>query len=157
VLERDLYERYMDRYSIEDSIRMGPPSPSTNEVRLTDWTVALCELDQKFEALFADRSPEERKALMGEAKLDAILKHPQRIAQVSEDLARHFVEHIRPNGFKAMVVCRDQRDVRPLQGGAGSGCWLRKVSLIIISEDPIHDVAMIRPHYLGEAATPQGH
>ena len=39
------------------------------------------------DALFADRSPEERKALMGEAKLDAILKDPKRIAQISEDIA----------------------------------------------------------------------
>jgi len=150
VLGEDLYERYMDRYSIEDSIRDGATKPIHYEVRLTDWTVAYAELDQKFEALFADRSPEERKALMGEAKLDAILKHPQRIAQVSEDLARHFVEHIRPNGFKAMVVCRD-KEMCALYKAALDQLLAPEVSLIIISEDPIHDVAMIRPHYLGEA------
>jgi type I restriction enzyme R subunit len=150
VLGEDLYERYMDRYSIEDSIKDGATKKIHYEVRLTDWTVAYAELDQKFEALFADRSPEERKALMGEARLDAILKHPRRIAQVSEDIARHFVEHIRPNGFKAMVVCRD-KDMCALYKMALDQLLAPEVSLIIISEDPIHDSEMVKRFYLGEA------
>jgi type I restriction enzyme, R subunit len=93
----------MDHYSFVDSLKDGATKPIHYEVRMTDWTVAYADLDKKFEALFADRSPEERKALMGEAKLDAILKHPKRIASIAEDIAQHFVEHIRPNGFKAMI------------------------------------------------------
>ncbi|GAG21186.1 unnamed protein product, partial [marine sediment metagenome] len=90
-LEEDRYERYMDRYSIEDSLRDGATKPIHYEVRITDWTVAYVDLDKKFEALFAGRSAEERKTLMGEAKLDAILKHPKCIAQHSDDIAKHFV------------------------------------------------------------------
>lgn len=150
VVGEDLYERYMDRYSIEESIKDGATKEIHYEVRLTDWTVANAELDQKFEALFADRSPEERKALMGEAKLDAILKHPRRIAQVSEDIAEHFVEHIRPNGFKAMVVCRD-KEMCALYKAALDQLLAPEVSLIIISEDPIQDMAIVKAHHLGEA------
>jgi type I restriction enzyme R subunit len=89
---------------LASSIRDGATKPIHYEIRLTDWTVAYADLDTKFDSLFADRSPQERKLLMHEAKLDAILKHPKRIAQVAEDIARHFIEHVRPNGFKAVLV-----------------------------------------------------
>jgi type I restriction enzyme R subunit len=149
-LDADRYECYMDRYSIEDSLKDGATKPIHYEIRMTDWTVAYADLDKKFEALFADRSPEERKALMGEAKLDAILKHPKRIAQIAEDIAQHFVEHIRPNGFKAMVVCRD-KEMCALYKAALDQLLAPEVSLIIISEDPIHDVDLVKPYYLGDA------
>lgn len=149
-LDADRFERYMDRYSIEDSLKDGATKPIHYEVRMTDWTVAYADLDQKFEALFADRSPEERKALMGEAKLDAILKHPKRIAQIAEDISQHFVEHIRPNGFKAMVVCRD-KEMCALYKAALDQLLAPEVSLIIISEDPTHDVDAVKPYYLGDA------
>ncbi|MEM3421922.1 MAG: HsdR family type I site-specific deoxyribonuclease, partial [Candidatus Hadarchaeum sp.] len=149
-LDADRFERYMDRYSIEDSLKDGATKPIHYEVRMTDWTVAYADLDKKFEALFADRSPEERKALMGEAKLDAILKHPKRIAQIAEDISQHFVEHIRPNGFKAMVVCRD-KEMCALYKAALDQLLAPEVSLIIISKDPTHDVDSVKPYYLGDA------
>jgi len=149
-LDSDRYERYMDRYSIEDSLKDGATKPIHYEVRMTDWTVAYADLDKKFEELFADRSPEERKALMGEAKLDAILKHPKRIAQIAEDISQHFVEHIRPNSFKAMVVCRD-KEMCALYKAALDELLAPEVSLIIISEDPTHDVDAVKPYYLGDA------
>lgn len=149
-LNADLYERYMDRYSIADSLKDGATKPIHYEVRMTDWTVAYADLDKKFEVLFADRSPEERKVLMGEAKLDAILKHPKRIAQISEDIAQHFVEHIRPNSFKAMVVCRD-KEMCALYKAALDQLLAPEVSLIIISEDPTHDMESVKPYYLGDA------
>jgi len=152
----DQFERYMDRYSIEDSIRDGATKPIHYDVRLTDWTVEHADLDRKFEELFADRSDEERRLLMGEAKLEAILKHPRRIGQVAQHIAGHFVEHVRPNRFKAMLVCRDKEM-----------CVLYKVALdaalqkllegedlddltrIVISEDLAHDPETVKRHYLG--------
>jgi type I restriction enzyme R subunit len=149
-LDTDRFERYMDRYSIEDSLKDGATKAIHYEVRMTDWTVAYADLDRKFEALFSDRTPEERKVLMGEAKLDAILKHPKRIAQIAEDISQHFVEHVRPNGFKAMVVCRD-KEMCALYKAALDQLLAPEVSLIIISEDPTHDVEAVKPYYLGDA------
>ena len=146
--DQERYERYMDRYSIEDSLKDGATKPIHYEIRMMDWTVAHADLDTKFERLFADRSPEERNALMGEAKLDAILKHPERIAQITKDIAQHFVERIRPNGFKAMVVCRD-KEMCALYKLALDKLLAPEVSLIIIFEDPSHDVEVVKQHYLG--------
>jgi type I restriction enzyme R subunit len=152
----DKFERYIDRYSIEDSIRDGATKPIHYDVRLTDWTVAHAELDSKFEELFADRSPEERRLLMAEAKLEAILKHPRRIAQVAEDVAAHFVEQVRPNRFKAMVVCRDKETCvlykvaidAALPAHLG-GEDLQDLTRIVISEDLSHDPEVVKQHYLG--------
>jgi type I restriction enzyme R subunit len=90
---------------------------------------------------------------MQEAKLDAILKHPKRIAQVAEDVARHFVEHVRPNGFKGMLVCRDKAMCAlykvaldaELQRRVG-GEDLTEMTRIIISEDPTGDSELVKPH-----------
>ena len=152
----DTYERYMDRYSIEDSIRDGATKPIHFEVRLTDWTVAHAQLDIQFEELFTDRSEEERRLLMGEAKLEAILKHPRRIAQVGDDIASHFVEHVRPNRFKAMLVCRDKEACvlykvaldAALQEHLG-GNDLEGLTRIVISEDIANDPEAVKRHYLG--------
>lgn len=152
----DTFERYMDKYSIEDAIRDGATKPIVYEIRLTDWTVAYADLDRKFEEVFADRSPEERRLLMQEAKLDAILKHPRRIAQVAEDIAKHFAEHVRPNGFKGMVVCRDKEmcalykvalDAQLQQQLGGED--LTDLTRIVISEDPTGDPEAVKRHYLG--------
>ncbi len=152
----DTFERYMDRYSIADSIEDGATKPIHYEVRLTDWTVANADLDRKFEQLFADRSSEERHLLLQEAKLDAILKHPRRIAQVSADIAQHFAEHVRPNGYKAMVVCRDKEmcalykvalDVELQRTLESDG--LPELTRIVISEDPAGDLESVKQHYLG--------
>jgi type I restriction enzyme R subunit len=152
----DQFERYMDRYSIEDSIRDGATKPIHYDVRLTDWTVAHAELDTKFDHLFADRSKEERRLLMAEAKLEAILKHPRRIGQVADDVAAHFVKHVRPNRYKAMLVCRDKETCvlykvaldAALQRRLG-GQELQDLTRIVISEDLAHDPEPVKQHYLG--------
>jgi type I restriction enzyme R subunit len=152
----DQFERYLDRYSIEDSIRDGATKPIHYEVRLTDWTVQHADLDAKFDELFADRSEEERRLLMREAKLKAILRHPHRIAQVVQDVAGHFVEHVRPNRFKAMLVCPDKETCvlykvaldAALQERLG-GEDLEDLTRIVFSEDLAHDSEAVKRHYLG--------
>jgi type I restriction enzyme, R subunit len=152
----DRFERYLDHYSIADSIRDRQTKEIHYEVRLTDWTVAYADLDKKFDAVFANRSPEERKLLMHEARLDAVLQHPKRIAQVAADVVEHFIQHIRPNGFKGMLVCRDKKmcalyktaldaELQQRMGGEA----VTEMTRIIISEDRTRDPEMVRLHYLG--------
>lgn len=155
-LAEDRFERYMDRYRIDDSIRDGATKPIIYDVRLTDWTVAHAELDTKFEEVFADRTDEERRLLLHEAKLEAILKHPRRIAEVAADIAQHFVEHVRPNRFKGMLVCRDKETCvlykialdAALQEWLG-GDYVDELTRIVISEDLAHDPEAVKRHYLG--------
>ena len=37
--------------------------------------------------------------------------HPKRISQIADDVVSHFAEHVRHNGFKGMLVCKDKQAV----------------------------------------------
>ncbi len=148
-VQPDQFERYMDKYSIGDAIRDGATKELRYQVRLTDWTVNGADLDLKFEQLFKDNSEQERKKLLGEARLDAILKHPKRLAQTSADIATHFVQHVRPNGFKAMVVCRD-KEACALYKAALDVHLGADASKVVISADLSRDSAAVQAHYLGD-------
>lgn len=145
----DRFERYMDKYSIGDAIKDGATKELRYQVRLTDWTVNGADLDIKFEQLFKDNTKEERKKLLGEARLDAILKHPKRLAQVADDIAAHFTQHVRPNGFKAMVVCRD-KEACALYKAALDTRLGEAASKVVISEDLSRDPIIVQAHYLGD-------
>lgn len=82
--------------------------------------------------------------------LDVLLKLPKRIAQIADDAVAHFGEHVRPNGFKAMLVCKDKETVRlyteALRARLGD-----EAVMAVISEAPKDDPDAVKALYLGEA------
>jgi type I restriction enzyme R subunit len=147
----EVFERYMDRYSIANALRDRATVPIRWQPRMTDWKVWGKALDQQFEKLFAHLSEAERNALKTqEAKLDRILKHPDRIAQIAADVAEHFKQHVQPNGFKAMLACYD-KETCVLYKAALDTLLGPEVSLCIYSESPKEDGELIKAHYLGDA------
>ena len=65
-------------------------------------------------------------------------------------VAEHFVAKIRPNGFKAMLVCRDRQTCALYKTALDAALVKRldrddvvDVTRIIISEDPIEDSALV--------------
>jgi type I restriction enzyme R subunit len=107
------YERYAEpRYSIADSIRDKATLRLIWEPSPRDWKLWGSELDKKFEATFAHLPPGEREQLKREnAVIDVMVKHPNRIADIAAEVADHFVTHVRPNRFKAMLVCYNKETV----------------------------------------------
>ena len=84
---------------------MWEPSPR-------DWQLWGKELDAKFDATFAHLPEGEREQLKKEnAVIDVMVKLPQRIADIATEVADHFKKHVRPNKFKAMLVCYDKETV----------------------------------------------
>jgi type I restriction enzyme R subunit len=147
----EIFERYMDRYSIADALRDRATVPIRWQPRMTDWKVWGKALDEQFEKLFAHLSEGERNALKTqEARLDRILKHPDRIAQITADVAEHFKQHVQPNGFKAMLACYDKATC-VLYKAALDTLLGPEVSLCIFSEAPKEDGELIKAHYLGDA------
>ena len=139
VAGHEIFERYMDRYSIADALRDRATVPIRWQARMTDWKVWGKALDEQFEELFAHLSPGERNALKTqEAKLDRILKHPERIAQIAADVAEHFKQHVQRNGFKAMLACHD-KETCVLYKAALDTLLGPEVSLCIYSESPKED------------------
>jgi type I restriction enzyme R subunit len=107
------FERYVEpRYSIADSIRDNATLRLVWEPSPRDWKLWGAELDEKFDKNFAHLPEGEREQLKKEnAVIDVMVKLPQRIADIATEVADHFVTHVRPNRFKAMLVCYNKETV----------------------------------------------
>lgn len=149
-LEPDRYERYMDRYSISDAIRDGATLPISFQPRVTEWKLWGKPLDDEFMKMFAHLSEGERAALKSqEARLEVILKLPERITRIAEDAAEHFAQKVQPNKWKAMLVCYD-KETCALYKAALDRFLEPEASICIFSEDPEKDVEIVKQHFLGD-------
>lgn len=96
---------YIDTYTIEQAVADGATVPIFYESRLAELQVIGSTLDQLFERVFADRTPDERAAIQARfATEQALAGAPKRIETIALDLLDHYAKFIRPNRFKAMVV-----------------------------------------------------
>ena len=145
------YERYMDPpYRIKDALEDEAIVPIHYQLRLSDWRVHREDLDVMFERVFADHSDAEKAALKQQgSRLSVILKHPERVSQIAQDIARDFKRQVRPNGFKAMLVCHDKEtcDLYKTQLDTLLG---EDASFVVISEDEKRDPDNVKRHYLGD-------
>jgi len=100
---------YMSRYGFEESIRDGATLPLHFEPRLVELHIDKDAIDAAYEDLTGGLSDLDRETLSkAAAKMAVLVKVPDRIEKICADIATHFQEKIRPNGFKAMVVTFDQ-------------------------------------------------
>lgn len=101
--------RYLSRYTQADSLRDGTTLPLHFEPRSTEFRINQTVLDAEFNQLTDDLSEEEREAVTGRAgRMATLIKAEQRIKRVCADIARHYTEKVKPNGFKAQVVTFDK-------------------------------------------------
>ena len=145
-------ERYMGRpYTVTDALCDGVVKPIHWQPRVTDWQLHGAKLDIAFKREFGHLSAEEQNKLTTEgARLDALLYHEKRIAQIADDVVEHFTEHARPNGFKGMLVCKDKEAVKLYTAALRERLGDEAV-MAVISEAPQKDPADIQALYLGEA------
>lgn len=99
---------YMSKYSFSDSIRDGATLELHFEAVPSNLHVAQDVIDQLFDDLTKNLTEKERSELIKRVKIEAIMKDTDRIAEVCKHIARHYKEHIQPNGFKGQVVCYDR-------------------------------------------------
>jgi type I restriction enzyme, R subunit len=100
---------YMSRYGFEDSIRDGATKELHFEPRLVDLHVDQASIDEAFEELTTGLTTEEKEELSkSSAKMAVLLKAPERIAAVCQDIAQHFQGKVQPQGFGAQVVTIDR-------------------------------------------------
>ncbi|MGS0675958.1 type I restriction endonuclease subunit R [Shewanella sp. 125m-1] len=103
--------RYMNRYSYKQSIRDKATNAVKFEPRLAELRVDRAAIDEAFEEMVTanDLDKDEKIALSKRAgRLAIMLKAPKRMAAVSEDIAKHFVSHVKPKQMKGMVVVYDR-------------------------------------------------
>ncbi|MBU1660668.1 MAG: HsdR family type I site-specific deoxyribonuclease [Chloroflexi bacterium] len=100
---------YMSRYSFEESIRDGATLPLHFEPRLVELHIDKDAIDQAYAELTGGLTDLDRETLArAAAKMAVLVKVPDRIEVICADIAHHYLEKVRPNGFKAMVVTYDQ-------------------------------------------------
>ncbi|MDE2803406.1 MAG: type I restriction endonuclease subunit R, partial [Chloroflexota bacterium] len=96
----------IDSYTIPQSVADGATVPIFYEPRLPQLAIEGPEtLDQLFDALFGD-APEEARERMRRryANKETVAEAERRIEMIALDIATHFRERVRSNGFKAQVV-----------------------------------------------------
>ena len=100
---------YLSRYGFEDSIRDGATKELHFEPRLLDLHVNQEAIEDAFAEITDGLSIEEKEELSKKsAKMAVLLKSPDRVAAVCEDIAQHYQEKVAPNGFGAQVVTIDR-------------------------------------------------
>jgi type I restriction enzyme R subunit len=100
---------YMSLYSFGDSVRDGATLPLHFEARMLELRVDREAIDEGFEQLTGRLSDEDQDELAKHAaRLAVLVKAPERLRHICEDIAEHYEEKVEPNGFKAQVVVFDR-------------------------------------------------
>jgi type I restriction enzyme R subunit len=102
----EVFGEFIDRYTIREAERDQAIVPVLYEGRTARGAVKDgANLDDLFEDLFGDRSPEELEAIRQKyATKGNLFEAPALIADKARDMLRHYVTNILPNGLKAQVV-----------------------------------------------------
>ena len=96
----------IDSYTIPQSVADGATVPINYEARLPELAIEGPEtLDRLFDAMFGEQPDTVRERIRRRyANKETVAEAQERIEMIALDIAEHFREKIRPNGFKAQVV-----------------------------------------------------
>jgi type I restriction enzyme R subunit len=100
---------YMSRYGFEESIRDGATLKLHFEPRLVDLHIDKAAIDAAFKEMTGGLSDLDKDNLgKTAAKMAVLVKTPERIRHVCEDIVQHFQSKVEPNGFKGQIVTFDR-------------------------------------------------
>lgn len=100
---------YMSRYGFEESIRDGATLKLHFEPRLIDLHIDKAALDAAYKDLTGGLSDLDKDNLAKTAaKMAVLVKTPDRIRKICEDIVEHFQTKVEPNGFKGQIVTFDR-------------------------------------------------
>lgn len=103
---------YLDKYNIAESIRDGTTLPLHYALAPSDLLVDREALESRFLSLTEGEGVadiEELNALLDKAvELKELMKSPERVEAVAAYVAEHFIQTVKPMGFKAFLVAVDR-------------------------------------------------
>ena len=96
----------LDKYTFEESKEDGATLQILYEDRMPELFVEGADtIDQIFEHVFVDLDKETKDKLKKQyVTKEKIAEAPERIKTICENLADHYTRHIKPNGYKVMIV-----------------------------------------------------
>ena len=123
---------YMSRYGFEESIRDGATLKLHFEPRLIDLHIDKAALDAAYKDLTGGLSDLDKDNLAKTAaKMAVLVKTPERIRKICEDIVEHYQTKVEPNGFKGQIVTFDRES-----------CLLFKVELDKLLPPEATDIVM---------------
>jgi len=146
---------YIDIYDIKQAVEDGATVPLSYESRLIKIKMneqAMSQIDNAIDEI-SDITPEQREyAQKKNAQIDAIVWHPERIADIARDIVEHFEARQQVIEGKAMAVCMTRSiavklydaiiALRPQRHSDDLNSWQIKVIMTSSSDDP----ASFQPH-----------
>ncbi|MBF58273.1 MAG: restriction endonuclease subunit R [Halomonas sp.] len=107
----DIFGEYIDRYTIKEAEQDGATVPILYEGRTAKGAIKDgASLDGLFEDLFREHTKDELEAIKKKyATKGQIFEAPKLIQEKAQDILRHYVTHILPNGYKAQLVAYSRR------------------------------------------------
>ncbi|MFG0243612.1 MAG: type I restriction endonuclease subunit R [Phycisphaerales bacterium JB054] len=108
---RAIFGDFIDKYLLQDAELDGATVPILYEGRTADGLVADADsLDQLFEDMFQDYTSDELAIIKAKYGTEGdVLEAPMLIEAKAEDMLRHYVNVVMPEGFKAQVVATSRR------------------------------------------------
>ena len=96
----------IDAYTMHESVQDGATVRIFYEARLPDLAIQGAEtLDSLFDTLFSDETAAQREEIKKRyANRETVAGAERRIQLIALDIAGHFKNKVKPNGFKAQVV-----------------------------------------------------
>jgi type I restriction enzyme R subunit len=123
---------YMSRYGFEESIRDGATLKLHFEPRLVELHIDKAAIDAAFKEMTGGLSDLDKDNLgKTAAKMAVLVKTPERIRHVCEDIVQHFQSKVEPNCFKGQIVTFDRES-----------CLLYKTELDKLLPPEASDVVM---------------
>ncbi|MHB2016750.1 MAG: type I restriction endonuclease subunit R [Candidatus Xenobia bacterium] len=100
---------YMSKYGFEESIRDGATLKLHFEPRLIDLHIDKPAIDAAFKEMTGGLSDLDRDNLAKTAaKMAVLVKTPERVRRMCEDIVQHYQSKVEPNGFKGQIVTFDR-------------------------------------------------
>ena len=97
----DYIDKYTMRQANEDGVTLEIIYEGrTHNAEITD----QAKMDEAFADVFSDYNLQQRLEILGYGSRTAYLEADSTIAAKAEDMVKHYLGHVFPNGYKAQVV-----------------------------------------------------
>lgn len=153
---KKVFGEYIDVYDIAQAVKDGATVPMSYESRLVKIKLnaeVTAKIDELIEDIDGATSEQKEKSKKKNAQIDAIVGHPDRIADIASDIVSHFEARQKVFEGKAMIVCMTRQiavnlytaitALRPDWHSLNRDEWAIKVVMTSSSDDP----ESFQPHH----------
>ena len=109
IRKENTFEKYLDKYSIQDAIDDGATKPVLYTFGPMEWQLDKEKLAAGYAEITADLDDDQKRQVEQRVQpWKTFLKHPDRIAVIAKDIADDYRAQLEPQGYKAQVVACDK-------------------------------------------------